>query len=279
MYYTGKHIDTFAPAMQTLFQRNGYGVVPHLDAMGKRCFGFYNGITGTDYYMPVINTEEAVRSIAEHMGLEDKLIVYRSMCAALLKECPGAGMIYGPIVGELVLRRPRDLYYHGGNRYIFIQREQRGTYHVTDPDGFPGLCFTEEELESVFHAERGVGIVLQPKVAEAIKALDVARIWRDGVAFLRETAWRMSCFTQRQEAFVCYQDTASLRIALWYGVINFVQQIERVWILRDEVLGHRRDDRRFRILQSAMIHAAEQGNVSTLPELEASVWKEIEYEV
>lgn len=278
MHYTGKYIDKFEAAMQILFMQKGYDKVQHLDAMGKRCFGFCNGKAGIDYYMPIVNIELAIQDIAKYMNLEDRLTIKRMRSEETISVCDEEGIVYGPIIKEIAIRRPYNIYYNGGNRYLFIKKEG-DFYAVTDPDGFPAIYYTKKELEKFFLDEQGMTIRLCESDGGHGKVDDIRKIWNEGWEFYRKTAKYMSRSTERREAFKGYENISSARIALWYGVMNYIQQVEKIWRLHNEIAVISGNEGKLRILESNMINAAENGQVELLPEIESAIWKEMEDEI
>ncbi len=273
MQYTGKYIDSFAAAMQMLFLQKGYGEIRHLDAMGKRCFGFCNGTDGYSWYLPAADVETAVLGIARQINLEGKLTAGKSRVMERLHD--DGCIVYGPVTLESVVQRPDAMYYHGGNRFFYISREEESVYAVTDPHGFPAVLYTQPELEGLFRAENGTAVSVCESDGVHGRGEDPGEIWRAGLAFHQEIAAKAAASTLKRESFTSYADLSSRRIALWYGVINCIQQTEKAWHLGRQAMGAYGDERRLRELQSGMLKAAETGEIRLLPEIEHAIWKEI----
>ncbi len=277
MQYVGKYMDTFEAAMQMLFLQKGYGKITHLDAMGRRCFAFCHGTDGYGWYLPVVGAERAVHDIAIQMKLENRLTAGRFPAMERLRE--EGGIVYGPVARAAVLQRPDIMYYHGENRFFYISREEGDVYAVTDPSGFPGVLCTEAELEEFFRVENGITVSLCENDGLQGQGADLKQIWSLGVAFHREMTGNAENSTLKKESLDAYVHLSSSRIALWYGVINFIQQTEKVFRLRTQVGGSGGSDRKLRELQSGMLKAVEEEKVYLLPETEQAIWKEIMDEI
>ncbi len=275
MHYFGKYIDTFEMAMQMLFIQKGYGQIKHLDAMGKRCFGFYNGTNGENYYIPVVEIEAAINAIARHMNLENRLTAKHLVGMEAVQACDEGGIVYGPVVEESIICQPANMYYHGKNRFFYIRRESENYYTITDPDGFPGVIYTKKELEHFFLAERGMTISLYKNDGVHGEEGNIEEIWNEGLSFYTKVVESVERTTAKKESFNDYIDISSKRIALWYGVMNYIQQIEKVRELHIQVKNMQTDDRTIRKLQSDMLKEAEKGKISALSEIEQTIWKEI----
>lgn len=275
MYYTGKNIDTFEAAMQMLFIHNGYGIINHIDAMGKRCFGFYNGRSSNSYYIPVVNIETAIRAIAGHMDLEGRLTAKRLSVPENIMACGERGIVYGPVTGESIIRRVQNLYYSGENRFFFIKKEVGESYIIADPDGFPAAYYTKEEMEKFFLKEDGVTVMLAKNDGQHGKNGSIKKIWTEGWEFYRKKARYIERATGNIKSFDGFGGRSGERIALRCGVANYIQQMEKIWYLRGQIIGKQKDDGGLRLLQSNMQNEAEHGRIELLPEIETAIWKEI----
>lgn len=278
-HYYGKYIDLFEISMKMLFVKKRYGEIPYLDAMGKRSFVFQNGNDGGEYYMPAADVEESVEMIAKYTGIGERLQAWKPKCIEELGKYVEDGIVYGPIRCETAIRRLKNMYYYGANRYIFLQRDSSGRYILADPDGFPELYYTEAEIERLLYEECGVAIRLQECESVHQKALELERIWEDGWKFHREAEGRVEKLTQSRDAFENYDGSSGARLALWIGVQNFLQHTEKIWHLKEEIEGIAQKSSRLLGLQSDMIRAAEEGKAELLPEIEIVIWKELEDEI
>lgn len=278
MFYSGKYLDLFESVMKILFRKKGYEAGSHLDAMGKRCFGFYNREDKKGYYIPIVDTREAVEAIAAYMNLEKKLQVYSLEAVEEVMEYVSEGVVYGPVEEEVAVRRIKNLYYHAENCYVYIQAGPEGMYCVTDPDGFPVLYYSEEEISSLLC--RGKGVLIRLKENDGIhrNIESVKVIWRDGWKFHRMATESVRETTLWKDAFESYNGSASSQIALRYGVMNFLEHTEKVWRLGSD-LGVNTEEWDFRKLQCEMMKIAEKGQVEKLPLIEAAIWKVLTDEI
>ena len=277
MFYSGKYIDLFESAMKTLFVKKGYGMVPHLDAIGKRCFGFRNRVEEKGYYIPIAGVAEAVKAIAEYTKLEKKLTVRHLETAEEFLKYAAEGIVYGPMDGETAVRQVKNLYYHAENRFVYVQADAEGRYCITDPDGFPVLYYGEGEMREIFSREKGKVIRLQENGGIYRPVENAEAIWRSGWKFHRMAAELDQGTTLCEEAFKGYDGSASSQIALWYGVINFLEHVEKIQNLRYD-LGRKKQGNYLRKLQCEMLRIAECGQADRLSSVEAAIWKEL-YEV
>ena len=276
MFYSGTYIDLFECAMRILFIKKGYGAIPHLDAMGKRCFGFCNGGEGKGYYIPIVGIAEAVGTIAEYTKLEGKLTIQRLETAEEFMEYAAEGIVYGPIKEVVAIRQVKNLYYRAENRYMYIQAESEGGYCVTDPDGFPVLYYREQEMRALFCHEKGIVIRLQENEGMHSHIEDIETIWRNGWEFHGRVVTQQRT-TLCKDAFKGYNGSASSQIALRYGVINFLENVEKIRNLGYD-LGRVEKRSNLRKMQCEMLEIAECGQVDRLPSVEAEIWKEL-YEI
>jgi len=283
VYYTGKYVDTFEAAMGMLFGQMGYSEIKYLNAVGKRCFGFRNGAGRGEYYLSLVGIEEAVDAIARHAGLKDRIKVWRTgdMDSVSIAEHTAQGIVCGPVNEALAVRQLKNIYYRGENHYLFIKKESEDRYVIADPEGFSALLYTKEDIMGVFQQEKnGVIIGLRENDGGCQETPDLKEIWDEGCIFHREISCRQPDSTECAEAFAGYENITSLRTALWYGVMNFLQQTERLWELKREAgILQEYHDEHLRILQSDMTEAAENGEVTRLAEIESAIWKEIIDEV
>lgn len=278
MFYSGKYMDLFESAMKILFVKKGYEAFPHLDAMGKRCFGFANGKDGKSYYIPIADTKEAIEAIAEYTNLKKELRIHCVEAVEEFMEYIPEGIVYGPISGEVAVRRVKNLYYRANNCYVYMQAGPGNRYCITDPDGFPVLYYSEEEMRSLLCRERGVLIRLKGNDGMRRKAESAEVIWKEGWKFHRMAAEHGRETTLWKDAFESYDKSASSQIALRYGVMNFLEHMEKIWKLGND-LGVSKNEWDFRKLQCEMMKTAEEGRAEKLPLLEADIWKVLSDEI
>lgn len=277
MFYSGKYIDLFEWAMKTLFVKKGYGMIPHLDAIGKRCFGFCNKEEEKGYYLPIVDITEAVKAIAEYTNLEGKLTVQHLETVEELLEYAAEGIVYGPAEGEVAVRQVKNLYYHAENRFVYLQAGPEGRYCITDPEGFPVLYYRKREMQALFCREKGMVIRLQENDGIHRQIGNAEEIWRRGWEFHRMVAELDQGTTLCEDAFQGYNGSASSQIALRYGVINFLEHVGKIQNLRNE-LEKEKESSNLRNLQCEMLTIAERGQTDRLSLVEAAIWKEL-YEV
>ena len=278
-HYYGKYVDLFELSMKMLFVEKGYGEIPHLDAMGKRCFAFQNGYVRGGYYVPVADVETSVQMIAKYMGIGDRFKSWKPKSIEELGKYAEEGIVYGPIGNEIAIRRLKNIYYYGDNRYIYLKRDSSGKYILSDPDGFPALYYTGAELENLLYEECGVAVRLQKCENGYQNVFELERIWEDGWQFHRESVGRVEKLTQYLKAFEGYDGSSGARVALWTGVQNFLQHTEKIWNLKEEIKATVKKSGRLLGLQSDMIRAAEEGKAGLLPAIETAIWKELQDEI
>ena len=278
MFCAGKSIDLFEYAMEMLFSAKGYGKVSHLDVMGRRCFGFCNRRDGKGFYVPIINIEEAVKAISYSMHLREKLISYCPQTEEELIASAEEGIVYGPVEGELAVRRIRNLYYHGNNRFLYMKKNPDGVFEVMDPDGFPKLRCTENEIRSLFCGRDGRIICLKKNNGRFQQIANAENIWQSGWEFHRRISDSSLDSDVYCRNFESYDGSSSTQITLMCGVMNFMQHMEKIYCLKKE-LGRDKGNDSFRDLLCDMLEASEHGEVGKLPQIEAAIWKELAHEV
>lgn len=278
MFYAGKYIDLFEYAMQMLFLDKRYGKIPYLDVMGKRSFGFRHRRDGRGFYVPIVGTKEAAEAISHQMHLERKLTSYCPETAEDLIKSAAEGIVYGPVERELAVRRIKNLYYHGDNRYLYIKRNSENVYEVTDPDGFPKLRCTETEIRSLYCGKKGMIICLKENDGRFQQIENAENIWQSGWEFHRRIYDSAQDKNMIQGNFESYDGSCSTQIMLLCGVMNFMQHMEKIYGFKRE-LGRDKGNGSFRDLLCGILEAAERGEVGRLAQIETAIWKELADEV
>ena len=69
MFYIGKTIDTFCPALNQLMEYEDLPKISSPDCISLRAFGFCADGGAKEWFRPLIDTESAVRKLGEAAGL------------------------------------------------------------------------------------------------------------------------------------------------------------------------------------------------------------------
>ncbi len=271
MLYFGKYIDTFEYAVRQMLSYDGIDSPEHIDCIGKRCFGFLMGEDVRDWFRPAVSVGAAVESISEKTGL--------GLCTAEETADPEAGLeilqkgaVMGPVRKGIAVPEARHLYYHGDAHYLFVEGKEGGGYQVTDPEGFPSVPADRKLLLEILVLDRPSIIYTDSKKTKTCKGIDYDAVLKEGLAF--HDRFQKDTEDIMQRAVSRYKDTAGNRLALQYGLMNCVLQINKIFRLA-EICGYmdRETHDLYRERLDALYHINRDRGVQELPKLISEIWE------
>lgn len=273
MFYTGKTIDTFCPALDQLMEYERMPKISSADCISLRAFGFCADGGAKEWFRPWIDTESAVRNLGDAAGLSFS-------AAPVCRESDGTELpeafVFGPAKSGIAAPTVSDRYYRGSGRYLFARRREK-EYEVFDPWGFPGLWMTREELLSLADYQSGCCIISLRE-----EGCRRSRIFRD---FSCETVLRRGieyhkkiCDLEAQSiegAVRRYAGAQSERIALRYGILNMIQMLDKVFLLAAKC-GRQDIKTEYDERKQLLFRMAESGNIGELPGILTCIWRSLE---
>ena len=124
LFYIGKTIDTFCPALDQLMEYERLPKISSADCVSLRAFGFCADGGAEEWFRPLIDTESAVRRLGEATGLPFAAV--RPGKGSGRTELPEA-FVFGPVKYGVAAPAVSDRYYRGGGRYLFARRREKYT--------------------------------------------------------------------------------------------------------------------------------------------------------
>lgn len=273
MFYTGKTIDTFCPALDQLMEYERMPKISSADCISLRAFGFCADGGAKEWFRPWIDTESAVRNLGDAAGL--------SFSAALVcRESDGTELpeafVFGPAKSGIAAPAVSDRYYRGGGRYLFARRREK-EYEVFDPWGFPGLWMTQEELLSLADHQSDCCIICLREEgchrSRISRELSCETVLRRGVEYhneIRDLEAQSIAGAARR-----YAGAQSERIALRYGILNMIQMLDKVFLLATKC-GRQDIKTEYDERKQQLFRIAESGNIGELPGILTCIWRSLE---
>lgn len=273
LFYIGKTIDTFCPALEQLMEYERLPKISSVDCVSLRAFGFCSDGGAEEWFRPLIDTESAVRKLGE--VAEVPFSVVRLGKESSRMELPEA-FVFGPVKYGIAAPAVSDRYYRGGGRYLFAQRREMG-YEVFDPWGFPGLRMTQEELLSLADYQSGCCIIYlrkenchRSRMSRGLSCETV--LWR-GVEYHKE----IRGFEEHSIAGAVrrYAGEQRERISLRCGILNMIQMLDKVFLLAAKC-GYQEIKTKYDERKQQLFHMAESGNIGDLPGILTCIWRSLE---
>ena len=273
MFYTGKTIDTFCPALDQLMEYERLPKISSADCVSLRAFGFCADGGAKEWFRPWIDTESSVRNLGDAAGLSFS-------AAPVCRESDGTELpeafVFGPAKSGIAAPAVSDRYYRGGGRYLFARRREK-EYEVFDPWGFPGLWMTREELLSLADYQSGYCIISLREEGSSrgsiFRALSCETVLRRGIEYHKEI-----CDLEAQSiegAVRRYAGAQSERIALRYGILNMIQMLDKVFLLAVKC-GRQNIKTEYDERKQLLFRMAESGNIGELPGILTCIWRSLE---
>ena len=273
LFYIGKTIDTFCPALDQLMEYERLPKISSADCVSLRAFGFCADGGAEEWFRPLIDTESAVRRLEEAAELP-----FSSVCPG--KESGGTELpeafVFGPVKYGIAAPAVSDRYYRGGGRYLFARRREK-EYEVFDPWGFPGLWMTQEELLSLADHQSDCCIICLREEgcyrSRISRELSCETVLRRGVEYHKEIrdleAQSIAGAARR------YAGAQSERIALRYGILNMIQMLDKVFLLATKC-GRQDIKTEYDERKKQLFRIAESGNIGELPGILTCIWRSLE---
>lgn len=273
MFYTGKTIDTFGPALDQLMEYERLPKINSADCVSLRAFGFCADGSAEEWFRPLIDTESAVRRLGEATGLPFAAV--RPGKESGRTELPEA-FVFGPVKYGVAAPAVSDRYYRGGGRYLFARRREK-EYEVFDPWGFPGLWMTQEELLSLADHQSDCCVICLREEgchrSRISRELSCETVLRRGVEYHKEIrdleAQSIAGAARR------YAGAQSERIALRYGILNMIQMLDKVFLLATKC-GRQDIKTEYDERKQQLFRIAESGNIGELPGILTCIWRSLE---
>lgn len=273
MFYIGKTIDTFCPALNQLMEYEGLPKISSPDCVSLRAFGFCADGGAEEWFRPLIDTESAVGKLGEAAEVPFSTIHLRKeLCTMELPET----FVFGPVKDGIAAPAVSDRYYRGGGRYLFARRREK-KYEVFDPWGFPGLRMTQEELLSLDDHQSDCCIIYLRERSghrkHISRELSCETILKRGVEYHKA----IGDFEERNitGAVGRYTGSQSERIALRYGILNVIQMLDKVFLLVEKC-GHQDIKMEYDKKKQWLFRIAESGNIGELPGILTCIWRSLE---
>lgn len=273
MFYIGKTIDTFCPALNQLMEYEGLQKISSPDGISLRAFGFCADGGAAEWFRPFIDTESAVKKLGEGAELPISAVcLCKGSCMMKMPEA----FVFGPVKNGIAAPAVSDCYYTGGGRYLFVQRREK-EYQVFDPWGFPGLWMTQEEMLSAADCQTGCYIIYLREESGRrnciSQELSCETILRRGVEYhkeIRDLEERSISGAVRR-----YTGAQSERTALRYGILNMIQMLDKVFLLAVKC-GRQDIKKEYDEKKQCLFRMAESGNIRELPGILTCIWRSLE---
>lgn len=273
MFYIGKTIDTFSPALDQLMEYEKLPKISSADCVSLRAFGFCADGGAEEWFQPLIDTESAVRKLGE--ASEVPFLTVRLGKESCRIELPEA-FAFGPVKYGIAAPAVSDSYYRGGGRYLFARRREK-EYEVFDPWGFPGLRMTQEELLSLADHQSDCCIICLREEdchrSRISRELSCETVLRQGVEYHKEI--RDLEARSIEGAVRRYAGAQSERIALRYGILNMIQMLDKVFLLAAKC-GRQDIKTEYDERKQLLFRMSESGNIGEIPRILTCIWRSLE---
>ena len=273
MFYIGKTIDTFCPALDQLMEYEKLPKISSADCVSLRAFGFCADGGAEEWFRPLIDTESAVRKLGE--ASEVPFLTVRLGKESCRIELPEA-FAFGPVKYGIAAPAVSGSYYRGGGRYLFARRREK-EYEVFDPWGFPGLRMTQEELLSLADHQSDCCIICLREEdchrSRISRELSCETVLRQGVEYHKEI--RDLEARSIEGAVRRYAGAQSERIALRYGILNMIQMLDKVFLLAAKC-GRQDIKTEYDERKQLLFRMSESGNIGEIPRILTCIWRSLE---
>lgn len=263
MMFTGKHGDTFEMAFAQLLACANQKKNPWVDCAALRCFGFRADGGMEVWFQPLISLPDAAAALSEALAV--KLHCER------VKEpfrVPENSFMLGPLTDGIAVPELRDSYYHGNGRFLLVKKTQAEQVEVFDPRGFDGLLLPYGELERRLPLQGAFCLWLCGVDESRVSAGPEELLYR-GLEYHDNVTSEELCELERVRSN--YVANSRNEIALRYGILNMVQQLDKVFSLA-EACGWKTSEQ-YREEKQALFACGFEGDVSELPETVSRIWR------
>lgn len=243
--------------------------VSHIDCVGKRCFGFSMGNSVSEWFRPAISLDNAVKQIEKKTGIPVAVTDTQKKNDNVLKMLK-SGAVVGPVWSLEAVPEIRHLYYHGDTRYLFISGDNKGCYRITDLEGFPEFWANEKEVLEMLKRDRPYVLHLEKKIFQR-KYVNFKEILEEGLSFFR-------CLNEEKnqvfQAVKDYRESPQNRLAIQYGLINCMQNMDKVFRLAAYCEAvNQKDMEAYLALKNRTYHLCVKKDILELPYLLDAMWE------
>lgn len=266
MYYQGKRIDTFEPAMYQLMANKGMGHVSDFDCASLRAFGFRADETIENWFCPFIETEDSIWALRKASRIP--FSVFR-LNREKKPELP-VEFVLGPVRKGVAAPDICEYYYNGRGRYLFV-RKLGAQYEVYDPHGFPGLQMSYAELSCIMESSEVCCVYLEPnECIQNAREFKAEILLKHGLRY-HDKIQEMER-TSIDSAARRYVDSQSGRIALRHGMLNLIQMLDKVFGLAG-TCGLTQAQAEYVERKQKLFHMAEDGIIVGLSDELSYIWE------
>lgn len=267
MTFTGKHGDTFEAAFTQLLVCIGRTHIPWIDCAGLRCFGFQADGSMETWFQPYGSLPDTVAALSDALAV--KLHSQREQAGKGFRFPNGCdAVLIGPLLDGAAVSELQDSYYHGNGRFLVVKKASEEQVEIFDPRGFDGLLVPYDKLELPVSAQGAFSLWLSACESPRM-VLSPEELLRRGLAYHDSIAGEELCSLER----ACGRYTANARneLTLRYGVLNMLQQLDKVFSLA-ETCGWK-TALSYREKKQALFTCGLTGNVFNLPEAVIRIWR------
>ena len=252
MFYTGKTLDTFCPALDQLMEYERLPKISSADCVSLRAFGFCADGGAEEWFRPLLDTESAVRNLSDAAGLP--FLAVHVCKGSDRMELPEA-FVFGPAKSGIAAPAVSDRYYRGDGRYLFVQHREK-KYQDSQIGCFI-ICLQGEGMD-----RNGLS-----------REVSCETILERGIKYHKEIK---ECEYQSIKGAVRrYAGTQSERIALRYGILNMIQMLDKVFLLAANC-GRQDMKTEYDEIKQQLFRMAESANIRELPGTLVSIWRSLE---
>lgn len=273
MYYAGKRLDTFEMALNQLLEYRCGRMLTYLDCVSLRCFGYAVNGSVKEWFRPWLCLDEAVKNLADETGLS--LRCRKAETLEEMLEYAEKGVVIGPVARGMAVADIREYYYGGCAHFLFVAAEGGDAYRLFDPMGLPDLLIMKNNLLNEGADWSTIEFVYLADETNITWEPDEGGIYKNGLRF--HGAIREMEKDSLTEAVACYEDSRANRIALQYGVMNFLGQTEKVMAVAEAAgcLG-RNQIEALRRVRHSLYEISRRGGVRELPMVLNEFWELLE---
>ena len=262
-------MDTFELAFAQMLECFDIPQIPFLDCISLRCFGFHMGNAVKEWFRPAISVTQSIDRISEVTGLSISCTPVGSANPFLDKR----GVMLGPLINHVAVQELRDYYYQGAENFLFCSIDDENLVEFFDPRGYVGLRLCKDQLRRILFEKTAFCISLKGKECTQTPPVNILEYGLSYHSKVRED----EC-SQMERAAQIYTYSREHTISLQYGVMNFLLQMDKVFILAQDCGWITDRAKEIYIKEKQALYTLSQSEtIAELPYIVDRIWRILEH--
>ena len=274
MFYCGKTLDSFEPALRQTMRFYFNYEFPYIDCAALRCFGFSAGSEIESLFAPIIDLPSGIAAFSQTFQIPMACQVVGSEKDIL--SLPSTGYLLGPMRCGVTAPDLRERYYIGAQRFWAVRQHSDHYVEVFDPMGFPGAKVEINDVVrwlspsgsfAVFPESRSGG---SPFVA--LQSGGEGALLKKGLNFHRSR--RKIETTQMEHACDNYCFSRSHGLSLRFAGVNLGLQLDKAYRLANScALPPRQMEKHYWSQKQKLYRGAEGENLRMVVHSMQKLWE------